>query len=51
MNNKSTHPETLPKVSASSHNTIVAKNQNNVNSQEKKLGVCALSRVSARELA
>lgn len=51
MNNKSTHPRTIQEVSASTHNTIVAKMQKNVNSQKKKLGVCALSRVSARELA
>ena len=43
MHNKSTHPRTIQVVSASSHNPIVAKKKKNVNSQKKKLGVCALS--------
>lgn len=43
MNNKSTHPEQVDKVSAYLCNYIVAKTHENVNSQKKKLGFCSLS--------
>lgn len=44
MNKKSTHPEQVAKVSAYPINTIVAKTNENVNSQKKKLGFRSLSR-------
>ena len=43
MNNKSTHPEQVAKVSAYLSNFIVAKMIENVNSKKKKLGFRPLS--------
>lgn len=43
MNNKSTHPEQVEKVSAYHSNFIVAKMIENVNSQKTKLGFRPLS--------